>query len=193
MADTIRSRLEEIHRKMSGNDRLVLGPVQSEEQVEAFERENGVRLPDDYRAFLRIVANGVTVRKDIQKIFPLDHRLDDAPGMPRPGNLIRGDLRQPFPLTAAVDFEEEGYPEEGEGPAASGTAPGKLFVSDEGSGIYWVLVVNGPERGNMWVESEYGYQPTEPRIGFLEWCERWAEVGWKEGLQEVFFPIDEDA
>ncbi len=193
MSNSLRARLEEVRRKLSENDRIVCA-VLSEEQIKSFERENGVRLPEDYRAFLQIVANGVTVREEIYEIFPLDHWFHENEGMPRNlGKLIRGDLRQPFPLTEAVDFEEEGYPEEGEGPAADGTAPGKVFVSDEGCGTYWILVVTGPERGNMWVEDEFGYQPTNPRIGFLEWCEHWADVGWSESLLDVLFSNDEDA
>ncbi len=187
---TIPERLEAIRQTLAANDRLILAPPLSEEQVLAFEREHGVVLPEDYRAFLRSVANGITVRRDIYHIFPLDHWLDDAQGQPRPGTLIRGDLRRPFPLTTAVDFEEEGYPEEGQGPAGDGTAPGKLFVSDEGCGTSWILVVTGPERGHMWLEAETGYQPTEPRLTFLDWLAQWADTGWRAGLTDLCFPLD---
>jgi hypothetical protein len=196
MVDAVRSRLEVVRQKIAGNDRLTPGPVLSEDELAAFERDNGVRLPEDYRLFLQIVGNGVDGRSRgfsvLYPILPLGTWFEEPEGPHASRRVIRGDLRRPFPLTDAVDYEEQGYPEPGEGPAAGGTAPGKVFVCEIGCGDYWILVVNGPERGNMWVEGYGGYQPIEPRTGFLDWCEHWADLGWTEDSSGRFFGADDD-
>jgi len=200
MSEEIRSRLARLKRKIAENEAMVLVSCLTEAEVAAFEERNGVRLPEEYRLLLTEVGNGVEGRgrrynsvdsSGVLGIYPLDFWLDDAPGMPMGGNIIRGDLSQPFPLSEAVDYERNGYPEDHEEQADS-TLPGKVFVCHEGCGIYWVLVVNGAERGNMWVESEFGYFPSNPRIGLLDWLDRWVETGWSDGLQELTGSPDDE-
>ncbi|MEU6760529.1 hypothetical protein [Streptomyces sp. NPDC046685] len=48
-----------------------------------------------------------------------------------------------------------------------------LGTDDELS--YWVLVVNGPQRGEIWLVSDVGAYPYPgpEAFGFMEWVQRW--------------------
>jgi hypothetical protein len=39
----------------------------------------------------------------------------------------------------------------------------------------WVLIVTGPERGNIWFKCGEGITPTIPKRDFLRWFEDWLD------------------
>jgi hypothetical protein len=39
----------------------------------------------------------------------------------------------------------------------------------------WILIVTGPERGNIWFKCGEGIQPTSPKRDFLRWFEDWLD------------------
>jgi hypothetical protein len=41
--------------------------------------------------------------------------------------------------------------------------------------MYWCVIVTGPERGNVWMISDEGIQPTAPKRDFLQWYEDWLD------------------
>ena len=170
----LHSQIEDIGRKIGNNADMHPSPTLSAEQLQAFERKHGITLPEDYRLFLQRVGNGV-LGDNIYALFPLGQLPDvDWP---------LGKLSRPFPLSEAVNYEEEGYPEdEGEEPS---TKDGLLYVCHVGAGIFWVLIVTGSERGNMWIENEFGYFPSMPRVRFLDWCHQWINRGWNDGLEDL--------
>src|SRR5690606_11965383 len=60
---------------------------------------------------------------------------------------------------------------------------GALRIAGFGCGIGILLVITGPERGNLWhndrdsgVMSPWGSDEPNERIGFLQWYEDWLET-----------------
>ena len=50
---------------------------------------------------------------------------------------------------------------------------GCIFLGTDGCGMDWILIVNGPERGNVWMVCGEGVLPTVPKRDFLTWYEDW--------------------
>lgn len=59
---------------------------------------------------------------------------------------------------------------------------GSLVLGTDGCGMYWHLIVTGPQRGHVWLISGEGAQPfgaefgnTTSRSGFGGWVQHWVE------------------
>lgn len=108
-------------------------------------------------------------------------------------------LAEPFPLTAVwvwendEENEEDGEDEEEDAGALSEQEledrtdavfdHGSLLLGTDGCGMYWHLVVTGPQRGHVWLIDEFGAMPfgTSPGAspmpgtpGFTSWVGHWA-------------------
>ncbi len=105
-------------------------------------------------------------------------------------NLI--DLSKPFPFTEHwyVEFEEftdENYDEidelMGKTYYANEFVNGLLRISNFGCGVSFNVVVNGIEKGNIWVDDRVNqnglfpdpYFETNEKLDFLEWYELWLD------------------
>jgi hypothetical protein len=137
----------------SGQHEYRLGPVLSEEEVGAFESAHGVRLPEDYRCFLRTVGNGgAGPFYGLEPLATLDR-----------------DLTRPFPLTHATDqLSEEELVRLGD----RDEYPGVLEFCHQGCAIYSYLVVNGPAYGTIW-DGREDFYPTD--LTFAAWYSSWVE------------------
>jgi hypothetical protein len=170
----------------------------TEKQVAAFERRHAVKLPLEYRAFITGVANGGA---------------GPAYGLYSPAEAVsketRGRVPDDFlrtPFRHRRDYNPEEDPklrsfwrrvEDGE-IADEETerrslymAAGTLALCHEGCGVLHLLVVTGPTRGQMWVDTRCNSGWLYPLgVGFLDWYERWLDsalagrngVWWHSGL-----------
>jgi hypothetical protein len=143
-------------------------------------------LPEGYRDFLVVHDGGAG---PYYGILPLQESVDRLGG-----NLAS--LGRDFPLAADVDFGEIcGRPARRDDHVARLAAdarygaafealklryqgfaalPGRLPICDYGCGDFLFVVVRGPRRGTVWVDSvdsSTGLYSLE--VGFLELCERW--------------------
>lgn len=98
-------------------------------------------------------------------------------------------LAEPFPLTAAWLWEEEGdeatlSEEEFENRMDAVFDHGSVLLGTDGCGMYWHLIVTGPQRGHVWLIDENGAVPfgTRPGTslmpgtpGFAGWVTHWAQ------------------
>ncbi|WP_097322225.1 SMI1/KNR4 family protein [Paractinoplanes atraurantiacus] len=147
-----------------------LGPPLPESDVAAFEREHGVRLPEDYRAFITTIGNGGPGRwggaGPYYGLHPL-HEWD----LGLWNETTPAVLATPFPVEPGhvlgswvVADDEEPY-------------PGTVALSDQGCGLMSLLVVTGPGRGRI-VNTGDGPQPPHFTAdeGFLAWYERWLDA-----------------
>ncbi|MFO0907832.1 MAG: SMI1/KNR4 family protein [Isosphaeraceae bacterium] len=48
-----------------------------------------------------------------------------------------------------------------------------ITIASLGCGMAWLLVVSGPDAGNVWFHDEDGFVPSDPRCAFLDWYEGW--------------------
>lgn len=149
------------------------GPPLSEADIRAFEARHGVELPQGYRQFLTAVGNG----GDGPPTYGL-MRLGTIPNHMPPE--YAQDWRElphigkPFPLTDVWVWEEEEYDEARQDAARHGT----LNLGDDGCGMYWLLVVTGAMRGQVWTHTDVGVCPQNPGRDFLQWVEAWLDGVW---------------
>lgn len=125
-----------------------LNPALSLEQVDAFERSYRISLPAEYRAFITSIGNGGAGPD--YGVFSLSDIVQEVTSM-HDGMLPPQFFAQPFDSPQTQDQAEAlDYP-------APGTAP----ISDQGCGYMAVLIVSGPERGNVWLWP-HSYIPHPP-------------------------------
>ncbi|MFH8627674.1 SMI1/KNR4 family protein [Streptomyces vietnamensis] len=155
------------------------------EAVRSFEAEHGIVLPEPYRTFVAEVCDGLRTGPPYYGLLPFAQTPSDW-GSERPERL----LAEPFPLTAPWmwenDEEDEEALSEQEAEARMDAVfdHGSLLLGTDGCGMYWHLVVTGPQRGHVWLIDEYGAMPfgtsssTSPmpgRPGFTGWVTHWAQ------------------
>ncbi|MEO7720025.1 MAG: SMI1/KNR4 family protein [Capsulimonas sp.] len=144
-----------------------LGEPLTEEAIAEFEASYAVRLPEEYRDFLKYVGNGgAAPGYGLEPLFsavPTDG-----------GRRGRRYLSTPFKHTQAVgsdpkqehllEAEYEGY------------FPGCLYLADHGCGIHDFLIVSGPCRGQVWTDGtcdDHGVWPTS--LNFNSWYSDWLD------------------
>lgn len=153
----------------------------SEEQIASFEKVFHVKLPDEYRNFIKTVGDGGAGPG--YGLFPL---VDNAKNSQHPF------LNAPFLLEN--DFDLGTYEEEQPcdsmdcktcahketcltcetGIDSFKYQQGTLAICFEGCTYYMRLVMNGAMRGELWAESE-GDGLKRTSFGFLEWYNHWLD------------------
>ena len=83
-------------------------------------------------------------------------------------------LDQAFPLTRHWIWEDD---EEDKPELRDAIEHGRLFLGNDGCAQYWILIVTGSERGQVWQRSDVGVQPCAPRRDFLSWYNYWLDGG----------------
>lgn len=161
----------------------------SDLQISQFEGERGVRLPDDYRAFLQIVGDGGA--GPYYGLFRLGE-MDDGHGHSKwPAHFV-GDLGQPFPHRKPWN-DLSRYP--GDAPDAEDAldsfereywsvrhVAGAIPICHQGCALRNWLVTTGPEAGHVWVDLRADLQGLSPehsrnssRQTFIEWYRAWLD------------------
>jgi hypothetical protein len=191
----VRQKIEQLKAldkdlKLFGADhhRYEFNPPLEQEALSSFEERNGISLPRDYRDFVLKLGNGGA--GPYYGIYPLlldysiDHRMK--------GN-NRIDLSVPFPHSKDwdPDWPHEIDWDRGERPSHElvddyiGTAhiSGALCICHYGCGDFFLLVVNGSEKGNIWVDGRTNYagifrgglEDGERLVTFSRWYLNWLD------------------
>jgi hypothetical protein len=163
-------RVARIAEKVRGRG-LRLGAPLSEEEVSQFERRHEVALPEGYREFLLRVGNG-GVGPPAYDVAALGEAAGDMRGEEARVCRELPHVREPFPFTRPWCWEEGDLSDEG---TREQVGHGVIYVGNDGCGMYWYVVVTGPERGNVWMICGEGTQPTAPKRDFLQWYEDWLD------------------
>ena len=168
MSDDVSHRLERIRTELKRRTRM--NPCLFESDVEAFEQRWKIDLPQGYRQFILTVGNG--------GIGPPDYRLlplGEVPrGYDRSVHEVLADLCKPFPLEREWVWEGEQEPKP---ELHRATQYGNLILGTDGCGQYWLLIVTGPQRGQIWLRTDVGIIPCDPPRDFLGWYEYWLAGG----------------
>jgi hypothetical protein len=163
-------RIERIRWKIAASDKTFM-PCLTREEIESFESQHGVRLPEEYREFLLKIGNG----GDGPPEYGVPQLGEAASDMERNERIHWTKLpqiKEPFPFTKPWIWEDGEESDEGSGKQV---ACGSIYVGNDGCGQYWHLIVTGPERGRVWQFCDVGIVPTEPRRDFLQWYEDWLD------------------
>lgn len=152
------ARTADPERKQFGadNHRYQWNPTASLSEIEDFERETGVSLPEDYRSFLLHVGNGGA--GPFYGLFSLEQ--------------VRGWLQWPLepekkPVLRPGMENAEKYGKEN-------WKRGCLPIESQGDTYFTCLMVTGPDRGRVVYidyEGSWVFFPREP--DFLSWYTRW--------------------
>jgi hypothetical protein len=159
-----------------------LDPPLPEDEVAAIEARLGITFPQEYRGFVTRVGDGGA--GPAYGLFRLATALRESKVDVHPELLAT-----PFPhldaynpdkdpaVTGFWDSADRGeVSEEEQSFQLVREAAGTLALCDEGCGYLHLLVVTGPARGTMWIDSrgaDAGFSPLNAT--FLEWYERWID------------------
>lgn len=175
-----------------------LAPPLTEADVADVERQFSARLPEAYRAFLlEIGAGGAGPGFGLYPLVRSGALWEwdgDFGGQAQ-------DLARPFTHTRAKDLTTHEIwtrrPPEDDGPAmerweeelealldAPDWTDGALVLGEATEASEHLLVVNGPERGHVWIDERracYGIRPASgpggaPRVTFDVWYEAWLDA-----------------
>jgi hypothetical protein len=153
--------------------------------VAAFEREQGIALPQDYRSFVTTLGNG-GVGVDVGGVNILG-ALESRPEAAetarwRSGDGYVGILARPFPFKKnwnlskkdLANVEDDATPEYSKYFAPT---DGAIPICDAGCGSYWWwLVVSGPQAGRVWHDQRadrLGW--TSAAVTFSDWYLDWLD------------------
>ncbi|MBB1256048.1 SMI1/KNR4 family protein [Streptomyces sp. OF3] len=139
-------------------------------EVRAFEEEHGLVLPEPYRTFVAEISDGCPSGPPHYGLIGLADLPPDW-GTHRPPR----ELATPFPLTEAWHWDAEDHSLT-DAELDEATHPvhnhGSVVLGTDGCGMYWHLVVTGPERGRIWFIASEGAEPFGS--GFADWVAHWA-------------------
>ena len=136
-----------------------------------WEKSRQVALPQEYREFISRVGNGASGPPEYG-LLPLGEICADLlPAEKLTWRSLEG-LRRPFPFTKPWVWEEGELSSEG---SREQVGDGSIMLGTDGCGIYWHLIVSGPERGTVWQLTGEGIQPLCPKRNFGEWVSDWLE------------------
>jgi hypothetical protein len=166
----MKEQLSRIRAKLASR-RLVLNPPATEKDVATFEQRHGISLPAEYRLFLTQLGNGGAGPPEYG-LVPLGEPATDMLLEERAVWTELPHVQRAFPFTKHWVWEDGQTSDEG---TEEHIAYGSIFIGNDGCGMYWHLIVTGPERGTPWMLCGEGIQPVCPRRGFLQWYEDWLE------------------
>lgn len=151
--------------------RIKLNPVLSESDVRAFELRHNIVLPIEYRNFITMIGNG----GEGPVGYGIDRLGEVASDMGQDEVKIWSDLlyvKDVFPFTKYWVWDDGELTIEG---TKEDLKKGSIYIGNDGCGMYWHLIITGPERGIPWQFCEEGIQPVCPRRNFLQWYEDWLD------------------
>lgn len=167
----------------------------TETEVLDFERAHGVRLPEEYRAFLTVVGKGGAGPGC--GVFDLGET-DEGFGFRvwQEGDGFVGNLSAPFPHSVAwndmtgmpedalSESDEAAYEEQRAVFEAGYFAPldGAVPLCHLGCALRQWLIVSGPEAGHVWEDRRADYEGLVPlltaaggRVSFFQWYRGWLD------------------
>jgi len=141
--------------------------------LERFETKAGVRLPEQYRAFMLSIRRLPAI-VPFYGMVPPGHSADriDEP-------LPIADLAKPFPLAEnwiweddpEIDFATDDWPPRTRAKWEA-RAHGLLWLGTDGCALHPSLIVTGERRGEIWDFADVGLARAEPGgSSFLDWLE----------------------
>lgn len=145
-------------------------PPLAEAEIERFESEHGIQLPEDYREYVAGIAHGGP--GPYHGILPLDGWAEASPW---PAEDAPQDyLSAPSPLRPDMPRDEHWY--EALGCSLERRYQGTMTVSRQGGTRYCLLIVSGHGYGRIvLVDIAQGAPRFAPQVKFLDWYEDWLD------------------
>ncbi|MGI1679207.1 MAG: SMI1/KNR4 family protein [Cellvibrionaceae bacterium] len=189
------SKLEALDKKCnlfgSSSHNYRLNDPLSDSVISAFEEKNSITLPEEYRSYIAEIGNGGV--GPYYGLQTLENSLFSDLDYKRPGELVKPS--EPFPFTEPWNMEfsgeeqdEAAYEKYEKEYFSEKWETGILRICNYGCGITLNLVVNGHEKGNIWVDDRgHGggiypdpYFGQKNRTTFLSWYNLWLDQSLSE-------------
>ena len=194
----IQSKLEELSKLDKGYEifgasdhKYHLNQKLEELDVASFEKQNSISLPQEYRKFILEVGNGGA--GPYYGLQTMEDSLYADLDFKRTGEFVNPSIPFPFiePWNMAYEGDEDNetaYEEFQNMYFSEKWETGLLRICNYGCAVSLNLVVNGPEKGNIWVDdrgSDGGVYPDsyfgqDERTSFLDWYILWLDSSLKE-------------
>lgn len=142
-------------------------------EILEFEERYRVELPEEFRQFLQLVGNGGD-GPPVSGLMKLGEVPDCLSSECERDWKELAHVAKPFPFTNAWGWEGEEYDQVRRESARYGS----VNLGHDGCGLYWLLIVTGSERGQVWAYTDVGVCPQEPRRDFVAWVEAWLDGVW---------------
>jgi hypothetical protein len=192
--ELIKQKLRELIELDPDADYTYINEPLTEEAVSSFEAAHNIKLPNDYRIFITEMFDGGF---GPFQIMPLEFW--DSIHNTVYLDSLENDLSKPFPLTNAVDFEENFDPSLVEN--STSMLDGTIRICHIGSGNFIFLVVNGEEYGNLWMDYTCSNDEMLPltlknkdRVSFEDWYIHWLDESIRsQKEQRILFEKDIDS
>lgn len=161
-----------------------LNPVLTEPEVGQFESLHGICLPSDYRQILLLIGNGgAGPHNGIERLGEFNGVSWDMI------NGLVGDVASSFPYSAKWndsyinhDLTVEEQYEKQDRYWSPHHVNGAIPVCELGGNLRQILVISGPEEGNIWFDDRADWQGIYPlktsnseRVSFFEWYRSWLD------------------
>jgi hypothetical protein len=163
-------QLDRIRKKLQARH-VSLDPPLSEGELQSFERLHGIVLPECYRLFLLTIGDG-GIGPPSYGLAKLGKVASDMQPEQQDCWSRLTKIRQPFPFTKCWVWDNHETSDEG---STEDLENGSIYIGNDGCGMYWHLVVTGPDRGIPWMICGEGIQPVCPKRDFLQWYEDWLD------------------
>ncbi len=148
-----------------------LGPVLKEEEISSFEKDFNIKIPEEYRVFLKKLGDGgagpgyglYPFNKIISNLstVPKDYFSNEFPFTEIDQPYIVGEWGHIEVIDERVNEMED-------------ITQGSFDICHHGCGIYEFLIISGNERGRIWVNHS-GECILPIKHSFLEWYEDWLD------------------
>lgn len=174
---SIQRRINSIKNKILKKEINLNSPITLKD-IMFYEKKYKIEFPEEYREFLINIGNGGD-GPPFYKINDLVTSIELSQSFAKENNKF---LLEEFPLNNYLVWEDVELAEE-DMCKLERIHSGNLIIGEDGCGIYWMLIITGAERGQMWQLTEVGAQPCAPKLSFLDWYEYWLEGGedwWRE-------------
>ena len=150
MLETLKQKLAEFNALNQYED-YTFYPKATETEIQAFETQFNIRLPEDYRWFIKEVGNGYTDQyhggvRYLSLENHFHHEDEFNPGIPFPFNEETSD---------EVIFENH---------LTKDADNGRITLMAHGCGVTSFLVVNGPAYGSMWLDTLCDGESVSPKM-----------------------------
>jgi hypothetical protein len=165
------SALKRIKIKVNEKGLPLNSPV-SLQEIEKFEKERNIVLPEGYRRFLLEISNGRIVGPPSLGLLPLGQSDETWSKWTKEKYNNAQNLHLDFPFEESWVWEDEEETEE-KCLKMGRIYQGSLYLGTDGCGMDWMLIISGKERGQIWHFTDVGIQPCAPRRDFLSWYEYW--------------------
>lgn len=130
------------------------------ETIKAFEEKYNIVLPEELVAFYSEVCNGCNMI-DVFQLRSIEEWKFDPDG-----------ISKTFPFEQYWVWEDE---EDDDDDRIDQIVYGNIELFNFGDGQSWNIIINGPQKGQMWNFTDVGIGPCAPPKSFLEWFECWLD------------------